>query len=105
MLGSTRSAIRAPHRRRELLRPRVTRTMTTVPPSEVRNGSGKEKKIPAIPTDSARALVPHTLTSPIMGSGTGPLAGTTFVLKDLFDVAGRRTGNGVTHPPPPPPPC
>ena len=47
-----------------------------------------------MPTDVAGALVPHTLAAPLVGAATGPLAGTTFVLKDLFDIAGRKTGNG-----------
>lgn len=40
------------------------------------------------------ALVPHGLCSPLLGSGSGPLAGKTFVLKDLYDIEGRKTGNG-----------
>jgi amidase len=38
------------------------------------------------------------------GSTTGPLLGTSFAVKDVFDIAGHRTGNGhprwlETHPP------
>ena len=38
------------------------------------------------------------------GSATGPLLGCTFAVKDVFDIAGHRTGNGnplwlETHPP------
>jgi amidase len=40
----------------------------------------------------------------IEGSTTGPLLGCSFVVKDVFDIAGHRTGNGhplwlETHPP------
>ncbi len=40
----------------------------------------------------------------IEGSTTGPLLGCTFAVKDVFDIAGHRTGNGhplwlETHPP------
>ena len=47
-----------------------------------------------VPADTAGALVPHTLTAPLRGSGDGPLAGKTFVVKDLYDIEGRKTGNG-----------
>ena len=40
----------------------------------------------------------------IEGSTTGPLLGCSFAVKDVFDIAGHRTGNGhplwlETHPP------
>eukprot|EP01043_Picozoa_sp_COSAG02_P050559 COSAG02_NODE_5210_length_4540_cov_2.660662_3_plen_167_part_00 len=38
--------------------------------------------------------MPHGLNNPLLGSGSGPLAGKTFVLKDLYDIEGRKTGNG-----------
>ena len=38
--------------------------------------------------------VPHDLEAPIAGSPTGPLAGLTAVVKDLYDIAGTRTGGG-----------
>jgi amidase len=38
--------------------------------------------------------VPHDLDAPIVGSADGPLAGLTAVVKDLFDIAGTRTGGG-----------
>jgi len=47
-----------------------------------------------VPDDPIGAFVPHNLKAPIPGSGAGPLAGRTFVVKDLYDVAGRKTGNG-----------
>ena len=49
---------------------------------------------PAIPNDPIGCLVPHNITEPIRGSGGGPLAGKTLILKDLYDTAGRKTGNG-----------
>src|SRR3546814_20178935 len=47
-----------------------------------------------MPDDTVGAFVPHTLSEPLRGSGTGPLAGLTFAVKDLYDIAGRKTGNG-----------
>jgi amidase len=44
--------------------------------------------------DPVHALVPHTLTEPLAGSADGPLAGLTFMVKDLFAIAGRKVGNG-----------
>jgi len=39
-------------------------------------------------------FVPHDLDAPIVGSAGGPLAGLTAAVKDLFDIAGTRTGGG-----------
>jgi amidase len=39
-------------------------------------------------------FVPHDLKSPIAGASDGPLAGLNFAVKDLFDIAGHRTGGG-----------
>jgi amidase len=39
-------------------------------------------------------FVPHDLPAPIVGAPTGPLAGLTCAVKDLFDIAGTRTGGG-----------
>lgn len=47
---------------------------------------------PTIPNDPVDCLVPHNITEPIRGSGSGPLAGKTLIIKDLYDVAGRKTG-------------
>ncbi|NNE86403.1 MAG: amidase [Alphaproteobacteria bacterium] len=47
-----------------------------------------------IPNDPIGCLVPHNITEPIKGSGQGPLAGKTLIIKDLYDIAGRKTGNG-----------
>lgn len=43
--------------------------------------------------DPARAFVPYP-DAPVPHAGTGPLAGLTFAVKDLFDVAGYPTGGG-----------
>ena len=39
-------------------------------------------------------FVPHDLKTPIAGAPNGPLAGLNFAVKDLFDIAGTRTGGG-----------
>ena len=39
-------------------------------------------------------FVPHDIASPIKGAVAGPLAGLTCAIKDLYDVAGTRTGGG-----------
>lgn len=39
-------------------------------------------------------FVPHNLDAPIVGAQTGLLAGLTAVVKDLYDIAGSRTGGG-----------
>jgi amidase len=39
-------------------------------------------------------FVPHDLDAAIAGSADGPLAGLTAVVKDLYDIAGTRTGGG-----------
>src|SRR5258708_39249369 len=60
---------------------------------------------------SLSAFVPHDLTAPLSGAGAGPLAGLSAAIKDLYDVAGYRTGGGSpgwargpgAAPPPPPP--
>jgi amidase len=40
------------------------------------------------------AFVPHDLAAPIAGRRDGPLAGLTFAVKDMYDIAGYRTGGG-----------
>jgi amidase len=40
------------------------------------------------------AFVPHDLKAPIKGAADGPLAGLSVVIKDMFDIAGERTGGG-----------
>ncbi|HXJ02796.1 MAG TPA: amidase [Micropepsaceae bacterium] len=50
------------------------------------------------------AFVPHDLAHPIPGSPRGPLAGLTAGVKDMYDIAGTRTGGGspewlATHKP------
>ncbi|MBT5572146.1 MAG: amidase [Alphaproteobacteria bacterium] len=49
---------------------------------------------PKIPADPVGALMPHTISEPIKGSGVGPLAGKTFVVKDQYHIAGRKISNG-----------
>jgi amidase len=44
--------------------------------------------------DPIHALVPHTLEEPLLGANDGPLAGLTFMVKDLFAIKGRRVSNG-----------
>jgi amidase len=39
-------------------------------------------------------FVPHDIDAPIAGSASGPLGGLTAVVKDLYDIAGTRTGAG-----------
>jgi len=39
-------------------------------------------------------FVPHNLDAPVIGAPTGPLAGLTAVVKDMYDIAGLRTGGG-----------
>jgi len=58
-----------------------------------------------MPAQSYRsAFVPHDLKAPLKGAATGPLAGLTAVVKDMYDIAGERTGCGnpewlATHAP------
>jgi amidase len=40
------------------------------------------------------AFVPHDLSAPIKGAASGPLAGLTAAVKDMYDIAGERTGGG-----------
>ena len=44
--------------------------------------------------DPVGALVPHTLQEPLPGAASGPLAGLTFMVKDLFAINGRKVSNG-----------
>lgn len=39
-------------------------------------------------------FVPHDLKAPLAGATSGPLAGLTAVVKDMYDIAGERTGGG-----------
>jgi len=49
----------------------------------------------AVPShDPVHALVPHTLAEPILGRSDGPLAGLSFMVKDLFAIKGRKVSNG-----------
>jgi amidase len=40
------------------------------------------------------AFVPHDLTEPVEGRSDGPLAGFAVAVKDMYDIAGYRTGAG-----------
>ena len=40
------------------------------------------------------AFVPHDLKAPIKGASTGPLAGLSAVIKDMYDIVGERSGGG-----------
>ena len=39
-------------------------------------------------------FVPHDLKAPVEGAASGPLAGLTAAVKDMYDIAGARTGGG-----------
>ena len=39
-------------------------------------------------------FVPHDLKEPLKGAAAGPLAGLTAAVKDMYDIAGTRTGGG-----------
>jgi amidase len=50
------------------------------------------------------AFVPHDIAKPIAGAAHGPLGGLTVAIKDMYDIAGERTGGGSpdwleAHPP------
>lgn len=40
------------------------------------------------------AFVPHDISTPITGAKSGPLAGLTAAVKDMYNIAGYRTGGG-----------
>ena len=44
--------------------------------------------------DPVGALLPHTLQESLLAVTSGPLAGLTFMVKDLFAIAGRKVSNG-----------
>jgi len=44
--------------------------------------------------DPVNALVPHTLKAPLTGRKQGLLAGTSFMVKDMFAIAGHKVSNG-----------
>jgi amidase len=39
-------------------------------------------------------FVPHNLKAPLKGAGSGALAGLTAAVKDMYDIAGERSGGG-----------
>jgi amidase len=58
-----------------------------------------------MPPEAYRScFVPHDLAAPLKGAASGPLAGLSTVVKDMYDIAGERTGCGspewlAAHPP------
>jgi amidase len=46
------------------------------------------------PARKSSAFVPHHLAKPIQGLASGPLAGLLAGVKDMYDIAGERTGGG-----------
>src|SRR5262245_52835634 len=58
-----------------------------------------------MPSQSYRScFVPHDIKAPFKGAANGPLAGLNAVVKDMYDIAGERTGCGnpewiASHPP------
>ncbi len=57
--------------------------------------SQSEGKMISVPSaDPVGALVPHTLREPLPGAPSGPLAGLSFMVKDLFAIRGRKVSNG-----------
>jgi amidase len=51
-------------------------------------------KIDVTTTPSGAFLVPHDIAAPVTGSASGPLAGLTAMVKDMYDIIGARTGGG-----------
>src|SRR5436190_9194480 len=43
---------------------------------------------------SRSAFVRHGLNAPVVGANDGPLAGLSAAVKDMYDIAGSRTGGG-----------
>ena len=39
-------------------------------------------------------FVPHDLAAPLVGASDGPLANLNAAVKDMYDIAGERTGGG-----------
>lgn len=48
----------------------------------------------AVTMEPGAFYVPHDLDAPLRGALSGPLAGLTAVVKDMYDIAGTRTGGG-----------
>jgi len=54
-----------------------------------------ESRMISVPDyDPVHAFVPHTLKEPLVGRRAGLLAGTTFMVKDLFAIAGHKVSIG-----------
>src|SRR5262249_12647428 len=64
-----------------------------LPPESMRlEARGKMISVPS--ADPVGALVPHTLKESLVGAKSGPLTGTSFMVKDLFAIKGRKVSNG-----------
>jgi amidase len=46
------------------------------------------------PIRTGAFFVPHDIKAPLKGASTGPLFGLTAAVKDMYDIAGERTGGG-----------
>src|SRR5262249_42014196 len=46
------------------------------------------------PREDGAFFVPHDLAAPLAGAASGPLAGLTAAVKDMYDIEGERTGGG-----------
>jgi amidase len=60
--------------------------------SRSRKSECKMISVPSV--DPVGALVSHTLREPLPGAGSGPLAGLSFMVKDLFAIKGHKVSNG-----------
>src|SRR5438105_4166966 len=74
-----------------------------IPPSAPRSAAQMPRMTPSI-SKTHSAFVPHDIPAPIVGAASGPLAGLTVAIKDMYDIAGSRTGGGSpqwlqAHPP------
>jgi amidase len=47
-----------------------------------------------LPQAYRTCFVPHDIKAPVKGAASGPLAGLSAVIKDMYDIAGERTGCG-----------
>src|SRR5262249_14948280 len=66
--------------------------------------TNKEAHRKMLPHAYRTCFVPHDIKAPIKGPASGPLAGLRAVVKDMYDIAGERTGCGnpewrATHTP------
>src|SRR5262249_2139875 len=62
-----------------------------------RSGVGRRhhsRLVPGADAMSGSFFVPHDLAAPLRGAQGGPPAGLTALVKDMYDIAGHRTGGG-----------